>query len=183
MDRIKYIHAREILDSRGNPTVEVTVRLGSGASGKAIVPSGASTGRFEAVELRDEEKRFGGKGVERAVTNVNTRISDRLCGCNALEQREIDHILKEADGTENKSKYGATAQYAERASTPAGIEAASVSAEHKTAISMAMTSASNRASDAASSAPLPVSTKKHAAVSRQPARTIVLSRILSIAAW
>ena len=58
------------------------------------MPSGASTGRFEAVELRDEEKRFGGKGVERAVTNVNTRISDRLCGCNALEQREIDHILK-----------------------------------------------------------------------------------------
>lgn len=78
-------------------------------AGKQIVPSGASTGRFEAVELRDEEKRFGGKGVERAVTNVNTRISDRLCGCNALEQREIDHILKEADGTENKSKYGANA--------------------------------------------------------------------------
>ena len=95
---IEEVHGLEVLDSRGNPTVEVTVRLGSGASGKAIVPSGASTGRFEAVELRDEEKRFGGKGVERAVTNVNTRISDRLCGCNALEQREIDHILKEADG-------------------------------------------------------------------------------------
>ena len=106
---IEEVHGLEVLDSRGNPTVEVTVRLGSGASGKAIVPSGASTGRFEAVELRDEEKRFGGKGVERAVTNVNTRISDRLCGCNALEQREIDHILKEADGTENKSKYGANA--------------------------------------------------------------------------
>ena len=106
---IEEVHGLEVLDSRGNPTVEVTVRLGSGASGKAIVPSGASTGRFEAVELRDEEKRFGGKGVERAVTNVNTRISDRLCGCNALEQREIDRILKEADGTENKSKYGANA--------------------------------------------------------------------------
>lgn len=106
---IEEVHGLEVLDSRGNPTVEVTVRLGSGASGKAIVPSGASTGRFEAVELRDEEKRFGGKGVERAVTNVNTRISDRLCGCNALEQREIDHILKEADGTENKSKYSANA--------------------------------------------------------------------------
>ena len=79
---IEEVHGLEVLDSRGNPTVEVTVRLGSGASGKAIVPSGASTGRFEAVELRDEEKRFGGKGVERAVTNVNTRISDRLCGCN-----------------------------------------------------------------------------------------------------
>ena len=102
---IEEVHGLEVLDSRGNPTVEVMVRLGSGASGKAIVPSGASTGRFEAVELRDGEKRFGGKGVERAVTNVNTRICDRLCGCNALEQREIDHILKEADGTENKSKY------------------------------------------------------------------------------
>ena len=85
------------------------MRLESGAMGKAIVPSGASTGRFEAVELRDEEKRFGGKGVERAVTNVNTRICDRLCGCNALEQREIDRILREADGTENKSRYGANA--------------------------------------------------------------------------
>ena len=84
---IEDVHGLEVLDSRGNPTVEVTVRLESGAMGKAIVPSGASTGRFEAVELRDEEKRFGGKGVERAVTNVNTRICDRLCGCNALEQR------------------------------------------------------------------------------------------------
>ena len=106
---IEEVHGLEVLDSRGNPTVEVMVRLESGASGKAIVPSGASTGRFEAVELRDGEKRFGGKGVERAVINVNTRICDRLCGCNALEQREIDHILKEADGTENKSKYGANA--------------------------------------------------------------------------
>ena len=91
---IEDVHGLEVLDSRGNPTVEVTVRLESGAMGKAIVPSGASTGRFEAVELRDEEKRFGGKGVERAVTNVNTRICDRLCGCNALEQREIDRIFK-----------------------------------------------------------------------------------------
>ena len=106
---IEDVHGLEVLDSRGNPTVEVTVRLESGAMGKAIVPSGASTGRFEAVELRDEEKRFGGKGVERAVTNVNTRICDRLCGCNALEQREIDRILREADGTENKSRYGANA--------------------------------------------------------------------------
>lgn len=106
---IEEIHGLEVLDSRGNPTVEVTVRLKSGAIGKAIVPSGASTGRFEAVELRDEEKRFGGKGVERAVTNVNTRINDRLCGCDALNQREIDRILIEADGTENKGKYGANA--------------------------------------------------------------------------
>ena len=89
--------------------MEVTVRLKCGATGKAIVPSGASTGRFEAVELRDGEKRFGGKGVERAVTNVNTRICDRLNGLNALHQREIDRILIEADGTENKGKYGANA--------------------------------------------------------------------------
>ena len=106
---IEEIHGLEVLDSRGNPTVEVTVRLKSGATGKAMVPSGASTGRYEAVELRDEEKRFGGKGVERAVTNVNTRINDRLCGCDALNQREIDRILIEADGTENKGKYGANA--------------------------------------------------------------------------
>ena len=106
---IEDVHGLEILDSRGNPTVEVTVRLKCGALGKAIVPSGASTGRYEAVELRDGEKRFGGKGVERAVTNVNTRICDRLCGCNALNQREIDRILVEADGTENKGKYGANA--------------------------------------------------------------------------
>ena len=106
---IEEVHGLEVLDSRGNPTVEVTVRLKSGAIGKAMVPSGASTGRYEAVELRDEEKRFGGKGVERAVTNVNTRINDRLCGCDALNQREIDRILIEADGTENKGKYGANA--------------------------------------------------------------------------
>ena len=106
---IEDVHGLEVLDSRGNPTVEVTVRLKCGATGKAIVPSGASTGRFEAVELRDGEKRFGGKGVERAVTNVNTRICDRLNGLNALHQREIDRILIEADGTENKGKYGANA--------------------------------------------------------------------------
>ena len=101
---IEEVHGLEVLDSRGNPTVEVTVRLKNGATGKAMVPSGASTGRYEAIELRDGEKRFGGKGVERAVTNVNTRINDRLVGCNALQQREIDRILIEADG-----KYGANA--------------------------------------------------------------------------
>ncbi len=106
---IEEVHGLEVLDSRGNPTVEVTVRLKNGATGKAMVPSGASTGRYEAIELRDGEKRFGGKGVERAVTNVNTRINDRLVGCNALNQREIDRILIEADGTENKGKYGANA--------------------------------------------------------------------------
>ena len=106
---IEEVHGLEVLDSRGNPTVEVTVRLKNGATGKAMVPSGASTGRYEAIELRDGEKRFGGKGVERAVTNVNTRINDRLVGCNALNQREIDRMLIEADGTENKGKYVANA--------------------------------------------------------------------------
>lgn len=106
---IEDVHGLEVLDSRGNPTVEVTVRLKCGAIGKAIVPSGASTGRYEAAELRDGEKRFGGKGVERAVTNVNTRICDRLNGMCALNQREIDHVLITADGTDNKGKYGANA--------------------------------------------------------------------------
>lgn len=99
----------EILDSRGNPTVEVTVHLQNGAVGKAMVPSGASTGRHEAVELRDKEKRYAGKGVEKAVANVNIRIADRLVGKNALDQIGIDQMLLEADGTEKKEKYGANA--------------------------------------------------------------------------
>lgn len=101
--------AREVLDSRGNPTVEVDVVLDGKHLGRAMVPSGASTGRYEAVELRDGEKRFQGLGVENAVNNVNTRIADRLIGLNGLHQRKIDRILIEADGTENKSKYGANA--------------------------------------------------------------------------
>ena len=109
IDRIKYISAREILDSRGNPTVEVDVVTESGATGRASVPSGASTGEYEAHELRDEEKRYLGKGVEKAVTNVNTRISERLVGTNVYNQASIDKFLKEADGTDNKSRYGANA--------------------------------------------------------------------------
>ena len=109
IDRIKYITAREILDSRGNPTVEVDVITESGATGRASVPSGASTGEYEAHELRDEEKRYLGKGVEKAVTNVNTRISERLVGTNVYNQASIDKFLNEADGTENKSRYGANA--------------------------------------------------------------------------
>lgn len=103
------VNGREVLDSRGNPTVEVEVRLKNGAVGQAMVPSGASTGKYEAMELRDQEKRFGGKGVEKAVANVNIRIADRLVGMNALKQMEIDSFLIEADGTENKEKYGANA--------------------------------------------------------------------------
>ncbi|MBE5931954.1 MAG: phosphopyruvate hydratase [Lachnospiraceae bacterium] len=109
IDRIKCITAREILDSRGNPTVEVDVITENGATGRASVPSGASTGEYEAHELRDDEKRYLGRGVEKAVTNVNTRISERLVGTNVYNQASIDKFLKEADGTENKSRYGANA--------------------------------------------------------------------------
>ena len=94
MDRIKYIHAREILDSRGNPTVEVEVVTENGAAAIASVPSGASTGEYEAHELRDDERRYMGKGVEKAVTNVNTRISDRLVGVDVFNQALIDKYLQ-----------------------------------------------------------------------------------------
>lgn len=107
--KIVDVHAREILDSRGNPTVEVDVELDGGIIGRAQVPSGASTGEHEALELRDGEKRYQGQGVETAVTNVNTRIADRIIGQNVFNQAEIDRIMLEADGTENKSKYGANA--------------------------------------------------------------------------
>ncbi len=103
------VKAREILDSRGNPTVEVEVELAGGAKGLADVPSGASTGQYEAHELRDGENRHMGNGVENAVTNVNARIADKIIGMNALEQSKIDKLLIDSDGTENKSKYGANA--------------------------------------------------------------------------
>jgi enolase len=104
------IFAREILDSRGNPTVEVEVTLESGAVGRAAVPSGASTGAFEAVELRDGDKsRYLGKGVLTAVENVNTIIAENIIGLNALDQVGIDKLMIELDGTENKSKLGANA--------------------------------------------------------------------------
>lgn len=103
------VHAIEILDSRANPTLEVTVTLKDGISGSAAVPSGASTGQYEAHELRDGDKRHMGNGVEQAVTNVNTRIADKLIGMNVLEQTKIDTLLIKADGTDNKRKYGANA--------------------------------------------------------------------------
>ncbi|NPA92040.1 MAG: phosphopyruvate hydratase [Chloroflexi bacterium] len=107
---IEDIWAREILDSRGNPTVEVEVTLASGVIGRAAVPSGASTGVHEAVELRDgDPDRFNGKGVLKAVENVNTVIADALLGWDALDQVGIDRVLIELDGTENKSKLGANA--------------------------------------------------------------------------
>jgi enolase len=107
---IESIHAREVLDSRGNPTIEVEVTLFDGSWGRAIIPSGASTGVHEALELRDGEKdRYRGKGVTKAVENVNTEIAELLLGWDATEQREIDLALIETDGTENKSRLGANA--------------------------------------------------------------------------
>ena len=107
---IEDIYAREILDSRGNPTVEVEVLLSGGATGRAGVPSGASTGKREALELRDgDRKRYGGKGVTKAVANVNGEISRELRGADARDQRLVDRVLIELDGTPNKSRLGANA--------------------------------------------------------------------------
>jgi len=103
------IHAREILDSRGNPTVEVEVVLESGAMGKAAVPSGASTGQREALELRDKDERYKGKGVRLAVDNVIDEIAPRLLGVESSEQAYVDSLMIEMDGTDNKSKLGANA--------------------------------------------------------------------------
>lgn len=103
------IFAREVLDSRGNPTVEVEVTVDHEFVGIAAVPSGASTGAFEAIELRDADKRYMGKGVEKAVQNVNEIIAEELIGYNALDQRGIDKLMLELDGTHNKSKLGANA--------------------------------------------------------------------------
>ncbi|HVU15026.1 MAG TPA: phosphopyruvate hydratase [Phototrophicaceae bacterium] len=110
MSIIEQIHAREVLDSRGNPTVEVEVTLADGAFGRAIVPSGASTGEYEALELRDGDKsRYGGKGVLRAVDAVNGPLSDALQGTYALNQTELDQTMIELDGTATKSNLGANA--------------------------------------------------------------------------
>lgn len=110
MTRITGIQAREILDSRGNPTVEVDVYLASGIAGRAAVPSGASTGIHEAVELRDGDKnRYNGKGTQQAVMNVNETIAQELLGMDALDQRALDQTMRTLDGTKNKSKLGANA--------------------------------------------------------------------------
>lgn len=115
--QITNVHGREILDSRGNPTVEAEVTLtdtmtGKRYAGKASVPSGASTGRFEAVELRDAETRYFGLGVKKAVSNINTKIKEAIAGRNGLNQVEIDRILMETDGTDNKGNLGANATLA-----------------------------------------------------------------------
>jgi enolase len=109
MTAINNIHARQILDSRGNPTVEVDVNLENGASGRAAVPSGASTGEFEATELRDGGEGWNGKAVTQAVANVNTEIVEAICGAAATDQEAIDRMLIELDGTPNKSRLGANA--------------------------------------------------------------------------
>src|SRR3978361_175537 len=110
MSAIVDIVGREILDSRGNPTVECDVLLESGTMGRAAVPSGASTGSREAIELRDEEgNRYGGKGVLKAVEHINTEISEAIMGLDASEQAFLDKTLLELDGTDNKSRLGANA--------------------------------------------------------------------------
>ena len=110
MALIEIVNAREILDSRGNPTIEVEVLLDDDSQGRAAVPSGASTGAFEAVELRDGDKaRYGGKGVLKAVENVNEAIAEEVIGFDATDQREIDAAMLELDGTDNKGKLGANA--------------------------------------------------------------------------
>src|SRR4051794_35497923 len=109
MSDIEQVHARQILDSRGNPTVEVDVILHSGAAGRAAVPSGASTGEFEAVELRDGGDAWGGKGVSTAVGNVNGEIAGAVEGFDVLDQSGLDSALIDLDGTPNKGRLGANA--------------------------------------------------------------------------
>src|SRR6266699_4918130 len=109
MSAIVDVKGREILDSRGNPTVEVEVRLESGAFGRAAVPSGASTGQFEAVELRDGGDAFGGKAVTRAVANVDGEIAAAVRGLDADDQAGLDRVLIDLDGTPNKGRLGANA--------------------------------------------------------------------------
>ena len=109
MTSIESVRGRQILDSRGNPTIEVDVVLESGARGRAAVPSGASTGQWEAMELRDGGPAYGGKGVQRAVANVDGEIADAIAGLDALDQREVDDVLLALDGTANKGRLGANA--------------------------------------------------------------------------
>jgi enolase len=109
MSTIEHVHARQIFDSRGNPTIEVDVRLSSGAWGRAAVPSGASTGTREALELRDGETAFGGKGVSRAIENVNAEIAEAVKGIDATDQRALDEAMIGLDGTDGKTRLGANA--------------------------------------------------------------------------
>ena len=110
MSLISSIHGRQIIDSRGNPTVEVDVKLEDGSMGRAAVPSGASTGAHEAIELRDtESKKYFGKGVQKAISNVNNEIANNLIGTEAYNQPKIDKLMCDLDGTFNKARLGANA--------------------------------------------------------------------------
>src|SRR5262249_19639637 len=109
MSRVEHVHARQIFDSRGNPTVEVDVRLESGAFGRAAVPSGASTGQLEAVELRDGGDAYCGRGVPHAVANVESELADAVRGLDATDQAALDRTMIELDGTANKERLGANA--------------------------------------------------------------------------
>ena len=106
---ITVVYAREILDSRGNPTIEVEVLAGDEFCGRASVPSGASTGKYEALELRDKEERYGGLGVQQAADHVNARIAPEVIGMNVLDQAAVDQTMIRLDGTKNKSNLGANA--------------------------------------------------------------------------
>ncbi len=146
MPLLHSLHAREILDSRGNPTIEVDATLDDGARGRASVPSGVSTGVHEALELRDgDKKRFGGKGVLTVVANVNTTIAAALTGCDALDQRAIDARMLELDGTPNKAKLGANA-----------ILGASLAIAHAAAASRRMPLYKHLGGDAARVLPVPM---------------------------
>ena len=110
MSEIVSVHSREILDSRGNPTIEVEVKTADGNMGRAAVPSGASTGAHEAYELRDgDAKRFHGKGVYKAIDNIREKIAPEVVGLNVYEQVYVDKVLRDIDGTDNKSNLGANA--------------------------------------------------------------------------
>ena len=109
MSKIKSVFGRQVIDSRGNPTVEVEVLLHSGTSARAMVPSGASTGQFEAVELRDGDKAWSGKGVTKAISHVNNEIANAVMGLDSTDQRVLDQTMIDLDGTDDKSRLGANA--------------------------------------------------------------------------
>ena len=151
MGAIEHIHARQILDSRGNPTVEAEVTLESGAMGRAAVPSGASTGEFEATELRDGGERWAGKGVASAVGNVNDTIAKALTGARATDQVAIDDTLRELDGTPNKSRLGANAILAVSLAT-----ARAAAAENEVPLYLYVAELYGLASDDANVLPVPM---------------------------
>jgi len=139
MTTIDVIRAREVLDSRGNPTVEAEVLLAGGAFGRAAVPSGASTGALEAVELRDGGDRYGGKGVTRAVANIHDEIAPALIGRKATDQEALDQIMVDLDGTPNKGRLGANAILA------VSLAAARASSSKRSSFEMVETATAARA--------------------------------------